>query len=456
MMYRTCLSGFVVGVFLALISAVSSHARDTYLTVYNKDLALVREVETLTLKKGVGTYSFTDVAAQIDPTSVRIRARGEPDLFRVLEQNYEYDLVSSDRIYTRYLDEEIRVFLGFLEGGELLEGRLVSTSGRDIIIKAPDGRVNIISRQKIQRTEFPKLPEGLITRPTLFWLLESEKTGKVESEISYLTGGLGWHAEYVAEISEDESHLGLSAWISVENNSGTSFKNTKLKLVAGDVHRVRREFARMRPGKLIGVGRDEAPVEERVLFEYHLYDVSRRTDLANNQVKQILMIPPRDVIARKIYEFRWEGGSKAVQVKIAFENREKMGLGIPLPAGVVRVFKKDVDETLQFVGEDRINHTPKDTEVRLIMGSAFDLTGERKVLDRKKITRFVTEEDIEITLKNRKEEAVEIIVVEKIYGFWEIIHSSPDYKKKDATTVEFLVRIPAGGEEKVSYRVRHQ
>jgi len=433
---------FWIFVFPLLI--VSPLFGEVKLTVYNSNIGLVKDTRKFAFKRGKQEIRFTDVATGIDPTSVSLKAAAVD----VLEQNYEYDLVNSSKLLQKYIDKKIALFL---KNEKIEEGKLLSFSSQDIILDTKAGIV-IVKRGEIVRMSLPELPEGLITRPTLVWLVDSKETLEKSCELSYLTNGLNWHAEYIG--NQEDGSMEFSGWITIDNKSGATYEDAKLKIVAGKIHRV--EEMR-RPRMLAAKAATEAAgperFEQREFFEYHVYDLKGRTTLENNKEKQIRFIAPTDVRTKKIYIY--DGArNKNVQVNLEFKNSREAGLGIPLPMGKVRVFKEDVDGSLEFVGEDKIDHIPEDEKVTLYVGDAFDLKGERKMLLRKTITDRMRDEDYEIVLKNHKNEAVTIKVVEHFWGDWRVMKASHDYKKKDAYTLEFEVKVPKKGEVKITYSVR--
>lgn len=438
----------------AVLGAVSSlSGQSVSVTVYNQNRAVVREVRTMTIKTGQSMVSFRDVAARIDPTSVHFKAVADPDRVRVLEQNFEYDLASPQTILDKYVDQEIRVLM---DKGQVYSGRLLNASGDIVIEDAATGGVKIIQRGAVQNFEFPRLPEGLITRPTLVWMLDNRAAEKQDVEVSYMTDGVNWHAEYVAVTAPDDRALDLSGWVSVENQSGITYPNAKLKLVAGDVNVVRpRGMLRKTMADAVAMA-EEAPApqfEEKSFFEYHLYTLTRPSTLQNNQVKQIALFPQATVKAEKL--FIYEPGREAdkIAVRMEFKNGKADGLGLPLPKGKVRVYKKDTDGSLEFIGEDEIDHTPADEKVRLLLGNAFDVTPERTVKDSRKTGNRSRQDIIEVKLRNHKKEAVQITVLERFWGDWKIDPSSHPYLKKNATTAEFKVPVPADGESVLTFTV---
>ena len=427
-------------------------SEDISLTVYNNDLAVVKVVDTMSFKSGRQTISMTDVAEMVDPTSVRFTS--EKGDVRIIEQNYRFDLINPRKVLHRYIDSDIAIRL---DEGDFIEGTLQSVSN-DVVIKSRDGKLNIVKEDAIRRFEFPELPEGLITRPTLVWDIFSDNNITTPTEVSYMTQGMSWHAEYTAVASDNDDAVELSSWVSVENNSGTTYTDASLKVVAGDVHRVTPpmpQFSRSMV-KSTAMAEDMAGgFEERGLFEYHLYELKGKTTVQNAEIKQISLFEPVTTKAKKLFLYDVRKDAEKVSVSMEFVNSQKDGLGMPLPAGKVRVYKRDTDGSLEFIGEDSLDHTPKNEKVRLVMGNAFDCVGERRVTDTKRITQRMREETVEIKLRNRKEESVTITAVEHLWGDWEIMEKSTEFVKKDAYTAEFTVAVPADGEVVITYTVRY-
>jgi len=435
---------------LTAMAVCTARAGELSLTVYNQNLALVREIRELEIASGVSTLSFTDVAAQIDPTSVHFRSLTDADRLSTLEQNYEYDLVGGQKILEKYVDREIRVLT---EKGSVFTGKLLSAAS-DIVIQNQDGAVQVIKAGAVQHFDFPKLPEGLITRPTLLWLLDNRGVKTHKAEISYLTEGLNWHAEYVAVADQDDRFIDIGAWVSIENQSGTDYADARLKLVAGDVNRAEEARPMFRTMALEAYDKGAEPqFEEKAFFEYHLYTLQRRATVKNNQTKQISLFPAARTAVKKIFIYDGAQDEKKVRVHLEFKNSKSDGLGLPLPKGKIRVYKKDSDGSQEFVGEDRIDHTPADEKVRIFLGNAFDLAGERVQQSVKQIGKRSREEQYMITLRNHKKEAVEITVIERFQGDWSITQKSHDFRKKDARTAEFTLPVPPSGESVLNYTV---
>lgn len=427
-------------------------------TIYNDNLALVKDTRTLNLKAGLNEVAFRDISAQIDPTSVYFVSKSSPDNVKVLEQNFEYDLVSSNKLLQKYIDQRISFEL---EKGESVSGILMSASGADIIIKDEASKtIRLFKSSVIKSISFPELPKGLITKPTLVWKLDSKNAGSNRVEIGYLTSGISWHAEYVGVIDEKDELMEVGAWVSIENNSGTSYENAGLKLVAGDVNRAR-EYRRRYKGALTieatSLAMADVPqFQEKAFFEYHVYTLQQKTTISNAQIKQISLFAPADVKVKKNYIYDGSRNGAKVTVKLKFKNDKKSGLGIPLPKGKFRVYKRDSDDSLILVGEDFLSHTPENQDVQVTVGNAFDVTGERIQKNRQSTGKQEWEATWEIKLKNQKKEAVKVIVQERLGVNWKIISKTHDFKKPDANTAEFIVDVPSGGEVVIEYTVRYK
>ncbi len=424
-------------------------------TIYNQNLGLVKDVRELEFQKGKSVIKFTDVAAQIDPTSVHFKPVDVADKVAMLEQNYQYDLVSSTKILQKYVDNEIELFTKL---DKAYKGILLSYSNENLTLKEPQGAIRIVRLEEVRDLYFPSLPEGLITKPTLVWLLDSQISGKRKAEVSYLTSGINWHAEYVAVVDQLDRNLELTGWVSIDNRSGATYRDAKVKLIAGEVHRVREERIPPRLAKEVFATAAGPPqFEEKPFFEYHLYTLLRPSTIKDNEIKQVSLFPASDVKVKKIFTYDGARDEKSVKVELEFKNSQAEGLGMPLPKGKIRVYKADVDKSLEFVGEDLIDHTPKDEKVRVFLGNAFDIVGERKRTDFREIGRDVTEESYEIKLRNHKDEAVEVVVVEHLHPYteWEIIESNFEYVKKDANTIEFKISLQKDEEKILNYTVRY-
>jgi hypothetical protein len=455
------------------VPAAYAQAQGVELTVYNQGIALVRDKRSFDLKQGTNEVRFSDVAAQIEPTSVHFRSLTDPQGTSVLEQNYEYDIVGSQKLLQKYLDQQVELIT---QDGSKYQGKLLSGAD-DIILQDADGGVKVVRLDQVRQFSFPALPTGLITRPSLVWLLNAAKVGSQDVEVTYMTNGVNWNADYVVQLNKSDTALDLNGWVTLDNQSGAAYTNAKLKLVAGDVNVVRQAKGMLDRGAEMAMPAATATpaVQERQFFEYHLYDVQRPVTVANNQTKQIEFTSAAEVPAEKFFVYDGAQGlrfggyaitdqgygtysSPDVNIYLQIKNEEKAGLGIPLPAGRVRVYKADVDGSLQFVGEDQIDHTPKDETVRLRLGNAFDIVGERRQTDFRQLGKDVIEESFEITVRNHKSEAVEVRAVEHLFRWnqWDIVKESAEHTKLDQGTAEWRLEVPANGETKLTYTVRYQ
>jgi len=436
------------------------------LTIYNDNFAVVREARKMNFEKGQNTVRFTGVASAIDPTSVKFACLSSPGMVSVLEQNYEYDLVNAESLLKRYIDKQVMVALkgSGSDSGKSVEGTLLAAVGQDLIVKGSNG-IEVIGLAGVEEIKLKELPEDLVTRPTLVWLAQAQKAGEQLCEVAYTTGAIGWKADYTAVLNGDDTALDFSGWVTIDNKSGAGYKDATLKLIAGDVRRIVAPVpqAARRFGMAMEMKAAEG-FEEKPFMEYHMYTLRRKSTINNNQVKQIEFIEPAEgVKAKKIYVYdrgtRWYSednqGKGKVNVKIEFENKKENKLGIALPKGKVRVFKKDpADNSLQFVGEDLIDHTPKDEKLSLYIGDAFDIVAEYTLVDSKHERRMARETH-KVELRNRKDEAVTICVDEHIPAWvnWTIDPTTHNYVKKDAHTARFEVAVEANATATVQYTV---
>jgi hypothetical protein len=465
------------------------------LTIYNENLSLIREERIIQLVKGMSRVVLPDIPATIDGTSLHFISLMDPAAVRVLEQNYQYDLVHQAKLLEKYVGKEVE-FVRIEPSTEkeyTVRGKLIATGyylqpqhGSPVpsyystggMIAEIDGKIEI---NPVGRLVLPSLPEGLILKPQLEWLVNNARAGQHRTEISYLAGQLSWNCNYVALLNKDDSRIDVTGWVTLTNNSGTSFKNAGLKLVAGDVNVVKEAFEyEARLAKSQAVADASAPqFKQTDLFEYKLYSLQRHTDLNNNETKQIELTSAKNVAAKKMFiydgladqwrywyrnfSYRSQGSfgqqsNTKVGVYVTFKNDDASGIGIPLPKGKVRVYKRDDDGKEQFIGEDQIDHTPKDEEVKLYLGNAFDIVGERAQKDfRSYAAGHIVEETVEVKVRNHKDEMVEIQVYEHPWRWsqWEIVKSNTDWTKVDQTTLRFPVKIARGGEKTVSYTIRY-
>jgi hypothetical protein len=433
------------------------------ITVYNSDFGLVREVRDLDLAQGRVALEFRDVASQIQPETVSIKG-ATADSLRVFEQNYRYDLLSPETLLAKYVGKKIKIYRWNQQLGkeDAFDAEVLSVNGGQPVLKMG----NEITYGFPGRFAFPEVPANLIAKPTLVWMLDA-KQAKQRVEVTYLTHGMNWKADYVLSLDETDTKGDLQGWVTLTNHSGTSYEGAKLKLVAGDVNRVRPSY----PGYYGPMGgaaksvADAPSFHEEGLFEYHLYTLSQPTDVLQNEQKQVSLLEAKGITLDKKLIFYgqqyWYRGSygqvmsnQKVGVYLDVVNAEKNKLGMPLPKGIIRVYKADKSGAKQFVGEDSIDHTPRDEKVRVKMGDAFDVVGDRKQMSWKTLGSCTSDSEWEISLRNHKDSAVTVEDVEPIGGDWEVLSSSIPHVKKDAFTFTFDVKIPAKGETKVKYKVR--
>ncbi|MDX9972772.1 MAG: DUF4139 domain-containing protein [FCB group bacterium] len=434
-------------------------------TIYNSNLGLVRDRRTVTLPTGELRLQFADVAQQIRPETVSLESIGAPGSVRVLEQNYEFDLISPEKLMEKYVGKKVKLvnFSTEVNLPNPTEAELLSINGGAVY------RVNNeIFLGYPGQVVLPEIPENLIAKPSLVWLLQNDQAEQT-IEATYLTQGMRWNADYVAVYSEDAGRMSLKGWVTLVNESGAQYTNAKLKLVAGEVNIVPPPQPMMRGGRAKGAMMEMAAapapqMQEEAFGEYHLYRLERPTTIKQNQSKQVSLLTAPSVGVEKTYEFRGDVSfysqimppmkDQKVAVQLKFKNEEANGLGMPLPAGVVRVYEADSQGLLQFSGEDRIKHTPKDEEVKVKLGNAFDVVGERTQTDFSRIADNVYEAAFEIKIRNHKDKDITIDIVEPMTSDWSILQSSHQFKKKDAQTAIFTVPVPKDGETVVTYRVR--
>jgi hypothetical protein len=439
---------------------------DLSVTVYNSDLALIRDVRNLKLPGGQFDLQFMDIAATVNPATVHFRSLTEPAGLSVVEQNYEYDLLEPDKLLRKYVGKEVTLVRSVQVDGttrqEEVRALLLSYNS------APVWRIGneIVTGLHADHIRFPELPENLFSRPTLIWTLQNGGRSAHRVEASYLAGKLRWSADYVLTVTRDDRSSDLDGWVTLTNQSGTAFRNAKLQLVAGDLNRVRQQLER-RLEMVDSAARAPAPpMEQEAFSDYHLYTLGRRTSINNDETKQVSMLAGTGVPMQKRYVVnglayyyrnpQHPGAplKDAVQVFYQFRNEQKGGLGLPMPAGVVRVYQADSRGGVHFVGEDRIGHTPKDETVNIRTGSAFDVVCERKQMDFRKVGTSVYEMEYAITLRNHKQSAVSVEVNEPIGGTWQVLQSSHRWTKSDAWALQFMVPVAVDGTAVLKYRVR--
>ena len=438
------------------------------LTIYNSDLALVRDVRTLQLPRGVADLRFMDVAATVNPATVHFRSLTEPGRLGVLEQNYEYDLLEPEKLLRKYVGRDVTLVRMRTEGGtareEAVTARLLSYNN------APVWQINgeIVTGYPSSHIRFPELPGNLFARPTLIWSLNNEGATRHRVEASYLATKLSWAADYVLTVARDDKAADLDGWVTINNGSGTSFNNASLQLVAGELNRVRQMFDRMEAdmAEQSALRAAAPPMAQEAFSDYHLYTLNRKTTVNNNQTKQVNMLGASAFPVTKRYvvngqsvyyrNSRTPGApiKDVVQVFYQFKNEARSGLGMPMPAGTVRVYQADSRGGVQFVGEDRITHTPKDETLKLKIGNAFDVVAERKQIDFQRIANNVYEVEYEVVIRNHKTTPIAVEINEPIGGTWRIIRSTHEATKTDAWAAQFNVTAAADGTSTLNYRVR--
>lgn len=450
---------FSFGLLLILLTSSQlftqeSNIKSNFVTVYNNDFAVIRQIRNVDIPKGTSQIMITDVAQTIDPTSVHIKLDG-----KVLEQNYQYDLVSLMKILSKYINKEIKLI-----GKDVITGKLLSSQSNGIVLQNQDGGLTMLTDIKDYRINVGSLPEGLITKPTLVWTVDAKKSGKQDVEISYQARGMNWHAEYVAVLNQNDTKIDLNAWVSIDNKSGATYKDATLKLVAGDVQKYQpvQDFYVQKSLTTYGAVEDFRQFEEKQFFEYHIYELQRPSTIADNETKQISLFEASDIAIKKKYLYKsptysiYQGLNQdsKVAVIIEFNNTKENKLGIPMPKGLVRMNKSD-GKSIEFIGEDMIDHTPRNEMIKLKVGEAFDVLANEIEKESIKISDNVREVTYQITLKNRKEENINI-EVEKFLGWnWTMLSSTYDHTKKDARTVLFNVPVKKNSNSILEFKVRY-
>ena len=436
-------------------------------TVYNSDIALVRDVRDLQLRRGNFDLRFMDIAATVNPATVHFRSLTEPSSLGVLEQNYEFDLLEPDKLLRKYVGREVTLVRRRQgtggTGEEEVKARLISYNS------APVWQIGneIVTGLQPDHIRFPELPGNLYSRPTLIWTLDNTGGGRHRVETSYLAGKLSWNADYVLTVARDDKAADLDGWVTLTNGSGTSFNDAKLQLVAGDLNRVKEVLGDMLERTTRAPqAAARASMAQEAFSEYHLYTLDRKTTINNNETKQVSMLAGSGVPVQKRYVVDGQSyyyrnaqhpGSPlkdSVHAYYQFKNDAPAGLGVPMPAGVVRVYQADSKGGVQFVGEDRIDHTPKNETLNLRIGTAFDVVSERKQIDFKKIAYNTYEFEYEITLRNHKATPITVEVNEPIACDWTMLRSTHPAKKTAAFAAQFMVPVASEGTAVVNYRVR--
>ncbi len=419
-------------------------------TIYNNNRGLVRDTRELKFPKGTGEIRFTDVATQIIPTSVHFYS----DHALVIEQNYDFDLVDSRKLLSKYIDQRIQLNT---ESDGLSKGTLLSGFG-DIVIKEKDKTIRSIAKDKISNIHFPSLPEGLITRPTLVWTVDSPKSRKGLGEVSYLTEGISWTTEYVAVMDSENKSLEFTGWVNIDNQCGTSFKDARLKLIAGAV-KIESEYNRYSRRRNYSTGSSgthppTGAFKKDFFSDYHLYTLKRKSTILNNQIKQIALFPTATVKEfEREYRVDWSNNNGNVRVSLLFDNTPENGLGLTLPGGKVRIYQESAGGDVEFAGESKIKHRPQDKQIRVMIGYAFDFVCEKKLIDKKILKNGSREEEWVLNISSRRNEAIDLIVPARIWGDWTILKATKGWKKRSAEYIRWDVVLQPDELLKLKYRV---
>jgi hypothetical protein len=437
-------------------------------TVYNSNIALVRDVRQLQLPTGNFRLKFMDIAATVNPATVHFRSLTEPDKVGVMEQNYEYDLLEPAKLLNKYVGKEVTLVRSYMDNGTTKHEEIKAT-----LLANNNGPVwkignDIVTGVYGEAYRFPEVPANLYDRPTLLMTLENSGSPKQKIEASYLASNLSWNSDYVLTVGRDDKAADLDGWVTIVNNSGTAFHNAKLQLVAGELNRLpvpqgyRAENMVAKAAAAPGAGQ----FAQENFSEYHLYSLGRRTSVEDKETKQISLLQGSGIPVEKLFVVNGQNfyyhnaqnpGSPIkdpVMVFYKFKNEEKAGLGIPLPAGNLRVYQKDSKGGLLFIGEDHIDHTPKDEFINVKIGNAFDVVSKRKQTDYKSLGSRLWEMEFEITIRNHKDTPITVQVNEPIGGDWEMLSSTYKYTKTSAWAAQFDVPVKANGESVLKYRIR--
>ena len=445
-----------------------SDQQSVAVTIYNENLALIKDTRRLALDAGQNRIALREVSGNMRPETALLRSLSNPGSFSLIEQNFDFDLLTPAKLLEKYVGRSVRILKVHPQtGAETMEAATVLAANGGVVLKIGDR----IETGLPGRIVYDEVPANLRDRPTLVTELHSQRAGSQTVELSYLSGGLAWKADYVAELNAADNALDLNGWVTLTNRSGTSYPNARLQLVAGDLNRVRDEMRlASKSGRAMAAEAPAAqPMRQESLFEYHLYSLQRATTIANNQTKQVALLGATSVpVVKELvlqgtdYYYRSSVGNIGQKMKVGvfvqFENRESSRLGIPMPKGVVRVYKKDSAGNAQFVGEDAIDHTPKNEKLRLKLGEAFDVTADKKQSDFKRRDApspwtYIYESAYEIVLRNAKKEAAKVVVREPVPGDWKMLEQSHPHAKVAAGTAEWRVEVPAEGTTTLKYRV---
>jgi hypothetical protein len=470
---------------LILLGSMAVSQAQPALTIYNQDFAVVRDTVKLNLSNGVSQVNYAGATARLEPDSVILRDTRGQSGWRVLEQNYRADAVSQGLLLSIFegktIDFQSERLLGDRTTQQIVRGKIIRSGFKEENsqpIVEVDGKLMF---RLPGEPLFPALPDDTILQPTLTWQIQSDHAGTAEAELGYITEGLSWKADYNLVAPETGNTLDLVGWVTMDNKCGKTFENAKIKLMVGDVNRM--QSPEVSTGlrfvtASMPAGAFPPPVTEKTFDEYHLYTLDQPATLRDRETKQVQFVEAEGIASRPIYIYdganlegqdtgddsnrdsRNYGTSANTKIKVMreFYNSETNHLGIPLPKGRMRFYRRDADQQLEFIGEDNIDHTPRDEMIRVTMGNAFDLKGERKRTNFKRNGKqHFIDESFEIKLRNHKKSPVEIRVVEHLYRWhtWEVTDSSDPYSKKDSRTVEFPITVVPDGEKTLTYTVHY-
>lgn len=486
-----CLLAFLVcfscgWAYSAIVQSSIDDQASVEVSVYNSNIGLIKELRKVQLSGGDGEIRFMDVPSGIIPETVYVQSLAAGSKFTVYEQNYEYDLLNEQKLLSKYIGKTIKLVDVKKESGtkEVVEAVLLNNGCAGTGFSFPGIRNDgdAAGCQQVYKIKgeiylgypgykvLPEIPEGMVLRPTLSWLYRAAQSKEETLEVSYLTNNITWKADYVGVLSKDDAFIDFSGWVTVDNNSGVGYKNARLKLIAGEINRVQPAFpmeglaaaGAMDMAKSFRAA--EPQFKQQQLFEYHMYDLQRPTTLKNQQSKQIQLLQALKVGVQKEYlvfaknAFRYNSSDNKVpvEVHVRFKNTKQNNMGMPVPEGVVRVYKRDNDDKVQFVGEDRIKHTPQDEDIKIMLGKAFDVVAERKQTEARQVSVAIREEAFTVTVRNHKDKDVTVGIIESINQGGAVVENSHPFKKEDAFTIRFDVVVPKNGEAVVKYRVRYK
>ena len=481
----------------------ADHDDAAALTIYNQSFAVVRQTLPLDLKSGTNQLEITNITAHLEPDSVILRDLKSGRDLHILEQNYRADVASQGLLLSLYEGKTIDFLVnGVHKPGKIIRSGYVphyqaySSYNQQYYQQQQQAYVNAGAGEPIIEIDgqlqfglpgqpiFPALTNETILKPTLSWLLQSDRPGNTNAEFSYVTGGMSWHADYNVVAPVSGNLLDIVGWVTLDNQTGKTFSNAHIKLMAGDVNKLQ-PVAMSGPvsevdGMAMRADAFRPAVTERNFDEYHLYTLERPSTLYDRETKQVEFVRASGVPSQRLYVYdglnidqNYRGYSlenirdmenfgiqsnPKIWAMVEFKNSKENHLGLPLPKGRVRFYRRDTDGQLEFTGENLIDHTPSDETIRLYTGNVFDAVGERKRtsyhVDRNAHT---LDESFEIKLRNHKKEPMEIRVVEHLYRWsnWDIVKNSDSFNKLDSKTVEFRVKVPPDGEKVVAYTAHY-